>query len=45
MPVEAQIEELRAERNAATTKREIRQIERELRALIARYAALKTAPG
>jgi len=35
MSIEAQIEELRAELNASTSKPEIRQIERELAALLA----------
>lgn len=43
MPLEAQIEELRAELKASIDAREIRQIARELQTLIERYAALADA--
>lgn len=43
MPLEAQIEELRAELKASVDAREIRQIERELAVLIEQYAALAEA--
>jgi hypothetical protein len=45
MPIEAQIEELRAELKACISKRETRQIERELAALIEGYAAHREEPG
>ena len=43
MPLEAQIEELRAELKASVDAREIRQIERELAVLTEQYAALAEA--
>lgn len=45
MNIEAQIEELRAELKASTNKHEIRQIERELAALIAVQKDCVEAPG
>lgn len=43
MPLEAQIEELRAELKASISPREMREIERELRALTEQYRALREA--